>query len=88
MPQPHEQKLQEVVNSLTSASFNSLVAAFTSRHVEDAAERETDAATERGLHHSLRLTSVALIHEGPPFHVVRRTNGTGSRVANRRARSG
>jgi hypothetical protein len=27
MPQPHEQKLQEVVNSLTSASFKSLVAA-------------------------------------------------------------
>src|SRR6478672_594361 len=29
MPHPHEQKLQEVVNSLTFASFNSFVAAFT-----------------------------------------------------------
>jgi hypothetical protein len=28
MPQPHEQKLQEVVNSLTFASFNSFDAAF------------------------------------------------------------
>src|SRR5262252_9899316 len=28
MPQPHEQKLHEVVNSFTSESFRSLVAAF------------------------------------------------------------
>jgi hypothetical protein len=38
MPQPHEQKLHEVVNSLTSESFRSFVAACIAGHVEEPAD--------------------------------------------------
>src|SRR5277367_6827324 len=56
MPQPHEQKLQEVVNSLTSESFNFSVlarTAATSTRPPSASPAPPPAAV---LNHSLRVT--------------------------------
>jgi hypothetical protein len=49
MPQPQEQKLQEVVCSVTLASFASRVAALTSVTSTTAAEGETNAAARSQL---------------------------------------
>jgi hypothetical protein len=56
MPQPHEQKLQDVVNSLTSESFSFLVSALTagkSIKVPSAKPAQPPAVV---LNHSLRDT--------------------------------
>src|ERR1700758_851415 len=56
MPQPQEQKLQEVVNSLTSESFNFCVlacTAATSTRLPSANPAQPPAAV---LNHSLRVT--------------------------------
>src|SRR4029077_20421359 len=65
MPQPHEQKLQEVVNSLTSESFNFWVfarTAATSTSPPSASPAQPPAAV---LNHSLRVTPVRVLDESP-----------------------
>src|SRR5688572_7876064 len=59
MPHPHEQKLQEVVNSLTSESFSSFVAALT-------AERSTSPSSARPAPpHSVRPNSSLRLTDAP-----------------------
>src|ERR1700751_4385036 len=65
MPQPHEQKLQEVVNSLMSESFNLCVlacTAATSTRSPSASPAQPPAAV---LNHSLRVTPVRVLDESP-----------------------
>src|SRR5271156_6064655 len=65
MPQPQEQKLQEVVNSLTSESFNFCVlarTASTSTRAPSASPAQPPAAV---LNHSLRVTPVRVFDDSP-----------------------
>jgi hypothetical protein len=65
MPQPHEQKLQEVVNSLTSESFIICVLARTasiSTKAPSASPAQPPAAV---LNHSLRVTHVRVFDDSP-----------------------
>src|SRR5579862_4475021 len=65
MPQPHEQKLQEVVNSLTSESFNFRVlacTAATSTRLLSANPAQPPAAV---LNHSLRVTPATVFDDSP-----------------------
>src|SRR5580704_6314419 len=65
MPQPHEQKLQEVVNSLTSESFNFCVlacTAATSTRLPSASPAQLPAAAKN---HSLRVTPVRVFVDSP-----------------------
>ena len=57
IPQPHEQKLQEVVNSLTSASFNSFVAARTAGQSRSPPTASPAPPPKVSLKRSLRLTA-------------------------------
>src|SRR5262245_8416043 len=58
MPQPHEQKLQEVVSSLTLASFNSRVAARTAATSMTPPSAKPTPPPSAVFNHSLRLTGV------------------------------
>jgi len=63
MPHPHEQKLQEVVNSLTSESFRFCVlarTASTSTNAPSASPAQPPAAV---LNHSLRVTPVRVFDD-------------------------
>src|SRR5580693_1721372 len=63
MPQPQEQKLQEVVNSLTSESFKFCVlarTASTSTNAPSASPAQPPAAV---LNHSLRVTPVRVFDD-------------------------
>src|ERR1700756_373656 len=65
MPQPHEQKLQEVVNSLISESFNFCVlacTAATSTRPPSANPAQPPAAV---LNHSLRVTPARVFDNSP-----------------------
>src|ERR1700739_35538 len=65
MPQPHEQKLQEVVNSLMSESFNFCVlacTAATSTRPPSAKPAQPPAAV---LNHSLRVTPARVFDNSP-----------------------
>src|SRR5580704_19555219 len=65
MPQPHEQKLQEVVNSFTSESFNFCVlarTAATSTKPLSASPAQPPAAV---LNHSRRVTPVRVLNDSP-----------------------
>src|SRR5690242_13601183 len=55
MPQPHEQKLHEVVNSLTSESFRSLVAARTAETSTSPSRARPAAVQKVSLKRSRRL---------------------------------
>src|SRR5277367_2658269 len=65
IPQPQEQKLQEVVNSVTSESFNFCVlarTASTSTRAPSASPAQPPAAT---LNHCLRVTPVRVCDDSP-----------------------
>ena len=55
MPHPHEQKLQEVVNSLTSESFRSCVAARIAGTSRSPPSASPDPPPRVSLNRSLRL---------------------------------
>ena len=55
MPQPHEQKLQEVVNSLTFDSFRSAVAARIARTSRSPPSANPDPPPSVSLNRSRRL---------------------------------
>src|SRR6476659_4922137 len=57
MPQPHEQKLQEVVNSLTSESFNCCVLARTAATSTTPLSANPAQPPAALLNHSLRVTA-------------------------------
>ena len=56
MPHPHEQKLHEVVNSLTSESFKSFVAARTSETSRSPSSARSRSPQRVSLSRSRRLT--------------------------------
>src|SRR3954471_23365369 len=60
MPHPHEQKLQEVVNSLTFVSFNFLAAAFTAVISRSPPSPNPTLPPTASFNHSLRLTPAKL----------------------------
>ncbi len=60
MPQPHEQKLQAVVNSFAPSSRDSFAAARAVREVEDLGEGEAGA----GAGGPLQERSAAELHRG------------------------
>src|SRR4029077_4003182 len=65
MPQPHEQKLQEVVNSLTSEDFNFWEFARTDATSTSAPGARPAQPPAAALIHSLRVTPVMVLDESP-----------------------
>src|ERR1700751_1988922 len=65
MPQPHEQKLQEVVNSLMSESFNFCVLARTASTSTRAPSASPAQLPTALLNHSLRVTPVRVLDDSP-----------------------
>src|SRR5580704_2313621 len=65
MPQPHEQKLQEVVNSLTSDSFNFCVLARTAATSTSPPSASPAQPPTVDLNHCLRVTPVKVFDDSP-----------------------
>ena len=65
MPQPHEQKLQEVVNSLMSESFNFCVLARTAATSTRPPSANPTQPPAAALNHSLLVTPVTVFADSP-----------------------
>src|SRR5271156_3512126 len=65
MPQPQEQKLQEVVNSLTSESFNFCVLARTASTLTRAPSASPAQPPAAVLNHALRVTPFRVFDDSP-----------------------
>ena len=70
MPHPHEQKLHEVVNSLTFASFNLLCGGPHRRQIEKAIERKSNATAHGGSYPLSAVDSCWAVYRRMIFHLT------------------